>query len=312
MNICKFSSFHKTHPNIGKVLYCSVLLIIVVGVGSWVYYHIWADASVTPPEQFTKLSVITVLTQIALSLFTFMALCVSLWVAGFNTLIIGPSLILKTKFDDLHCVLANDPQSIPKPTLEPCLSIYIHVENSQRMCAEDCSVTCNQIYVSVDGIDFYKYKTIQTASFKWAYANRQDPYVTTVRRTVEKYARIVEIRQQSNYDNSSSNKPNELELKTFAPRKESCAHKYDDVNHKNATWFEVLLPMTSESNETITIPTRYRALLLPISVVSKNTADELYYVKVVWKGDAVEKYRQAGFLQNEVISEYEAKKLIKE
>ena len=315
MSILKISSFKKMHPRISKVLLIVISLSFLGGVWALVHHYIWVDAVVTPPQEFTRLALTTVLTQIALSLFTFLALCVSLWAAGFNRLIIGPSLILKTQFDDLHCVLSNDPQSIPKPTQEPCLSIYIHVENSQRMSAEDCSVTCNQIFVSVDGIDFYKYKTIQTAAFRWAYANKQDPYVATVRRTVEKYARIVEIRQQSTCDNSSFNKQHENG--PFKPiSKESCNQtadkKSDGLGLKDVTWFEVLLPMTSESSGTISIPTRYRAILMPISLVSKNTPDDLYYVKVVWKGDSVEKYKQAGFLQCSVITEAEAKRLIKE
>ena len=281
----------------------------------FVHRYIWVDAVVTPPKDFTRLALTTVLTQIALSLFTFLALCVSLWVAGFNRLIIGPSLVLKTQFDDLHCVLSNDPQSIPKPTQEPSLSIYVHVENLQRMSAEDCSVTCNQIFVSVDGMDFYKYKTIQTASFKWAYANKQDPYVTTVRRTVEKYARIAEIRQQSTCDNSSFDKTHGNEftkLNSNGTSKDVEGIKGDEHGIKNITWFEILLPMTSESSGSISIPTRYRAILLPVSLVSKNTPDDLYYVKVVWNGDSVEKYKQAGFLRCSVVSEAEARRLIKE
>lgn len=309
MNILRLSTFKKRHPRISKVLLSVSFIAVSIGACALVRHYIWADAVATPPNEFTRLALTTVLTQIALSLFTFLALCVSLWVAGFNRLIIGPSLTLKTQFDDLHCVLSNDPQSIPKPTQEPCLSIYIHVENSQRMSAEDCSVTCNQIFVSVDGIDFYKYKTIQTAAFKWAYANKQDPYVSTVRRTVEKYARIAEIRQQSTSDNSSFNKPHEDGPLEPISKEDKIS---DGLGLKDVTWFEVLLPMTSESSGTISIPTRYRAILMPISLVSKNTPDDLCYVKVVWKGDAVEKYKQAGFLQCSVIPDAEAKMLIKE
>lgn len=315
MHILRMSNFKKRHPHVCKVLLCVILIGSLFGVWTLVRFNIWADAIVTPPQEFTRLALTTVLTQIALSLFTFLALCVSLWAAGFNRLIIGPSLILKTQFDDLHCVLSNDPQSIPKPTQEPCLSIYIHVENTQRMSAEDCSVTCNQIFVSVDGVDFYKYKTIQTAAFKWAYANKQDPYVATVRRTVEKYARIVEIRQQSTCDNSSFDKPHEnghLETIPQEACKQTIDNTIDGPRLKDVTWFEVLLPMTSESSGTISIPTRYRAILMPISLVSKNTPDDLYYVKVVWKGDSVEKHKQAGFLQCSVVTEAEAKRLIKE
>ena len=315
MSILRLSHFKKRHPCISKVLLSMMVMALFIGAGALVYKYIWLNAVPTPPQDFTRLALTTVLTQIALSLFTFLALCVSLWVAGFNRLIIGPSLILKTQFDDLHCVLSNDPHSIPKPTQEPCLSIYVHVENSQRMSAEDCSVTCNQIFVSVDGIDFYKYKTIQTAAFKWAYANKQDPYVATIRRTVEKYARITEIRQQSTCDNSSFNKPQGngfLEPVSKESCNQTADKKGDELGLKDVTWFEILLPMTSESSGTISIPTRYRAILMPISLVSKNTTDDLYYVKVVWKGDSVEKYKQAGFLQCSVIAEAEAKRLIKE
>ena len=309
MHLSINSYFWKAHPRLNKVFYFFVFLVLAGGIGCFVYFRMWINAVVTPPEQYTRIALATVLSQIALSIFTFVALCVSMWGSGFNRLIIGPSLTLETGFDDLHCVLSNDPECTPKPTQEPYLSLYVHVENSQSMSAEDCSVTCNRIYVSVDGIDFYKFRTIQTASFKWAYANKEDPYVATVRRTVEKYARIVEIRQQSTCDNSNSDRFTES---TSLPPSSESGNPSSSQGIQNVSWFEVLLPSTSESRGTISVPTRYRALLLPISIVSKNTPVDPYFVKVVWKGDAVEKYKQAGFLQCSVVSESESRKLIKE
>lgn len=309
MHLSINSFFLKAHPRLKIVIIVFVFLALLGCVGYFAYYRFWGNAVVTPPKDFTRLALITVSTQIALSVFTFLALCVSLWVAGFNRLIIGPSLILKTQFDDLHCVLSNDPACTPKPTQEPFLSLYVHVENLQPMSAEDCSVTCNRIYVSVDGMDFYKFRTIQTASFKWAYEKKEDPYVTTVRRTVEKYARIIEIRQQSTYDNSNFDKSSEAT--SPVPSSEN-VNPTSSQGGQNVSWFEVLLPSTSESRGTISVPSRYRALLLPISIVSKNTPVDPYFVKVVWKGDAVEKYTQAGFLQCSIVSESESRKLIKE
>lgn len=285
------------------ILVILVAILLLVGCGI-IFKHLWAIAVITPADQFTRTTLVTVSTQIALSLFTLVALLVSLWVAGLDKVFKGPKLSLKSSFDELHCVLSTN------PVQDGILNIYIHVENERSMSAEDCSVTCNEINVSVDGINFYKYKTIQTASFKWAYAKKEEPYVTTVRHTVEKYARIVEIRQQSQNDIPSENQTSSSEVGTCGENNQRSIG--DVISEKNKiSWFEVLLPMTSESVETITIPTRYRALLLPLAVVSKNTSEKLFYVKIAWNGDLIERYEQAGFLQIEVIDPHVARKIIK-
>lgn len=282
------------------LILASVIILVILGVV--LFSYLWRMAAITPSAQFTRTTLVTVSTQIALSLFTLFALLVSLWVAGLNKVFIGPKLALKAAFDELHCVLSNN------PVQDGILNIYIHVENARRMSAEECSVTCNEINVSVDGIHFYKYKTIQTASFKWAYAKKEEPYVTTVRHTVEKYARIVEIRQRSPEDVPSENSEFSLEGVSGGDKNRFVLN---NVEKNKISWFEVLLPMTSESSETITIPTRYRALLLPLTVVSKNTSEALFYVKIVWNGDLIERYQQAGSLQVEVLYPNTAKKIIK-
>ena len=267
-----------------------ILALLAIGVAVW-------TAMPTPAVQYTRLAVGNLATQIGLSFFTFVAVCISLWVAGINRYFVGPDILIKTAIDELHCVLSANTRRLPGELDNVRLTIYVHAENSSSIVAEDCRLTCNKLFVSVDGLTYYKYKNIQTASLRWVYPNLEDPYSTTLRKRVEKFARIVQIVERVNDDEDSSADDNSEQSTESADR-------------TVVSWIEVCLPLTPESSESIRIPTQYRAVLIPLTIVSRTAKERQVFCQVVWRGDSVRKYAEAGYLGAKIISEGDARLMI--
>lgn len=287
--ICKLCHFIK------DVKGWLVAIFILFGMGflAYCYIDVVHSANVTPQEDYTRLAVANVATQVVLSLLTFVAVCVSLWMAGLKLLFQRPKIRLISANDKLHCILENVPTDLPMPIEKPYLDIYAHLENLSSIAAEGCRITCNKIYVSVDGSVFHLYKIIQTASFNWTYASKDEPYLAIIRKSVERFCRIMKILQQSTVEAGADGNAS-IEIK-------------DKVESSgNVSWIEIYLPERPGAKGTIVIPTRYCGVLLPLTVVSKSTEERTFFLKVVWHGDKVEKYEQAGFLEVDVLSDEDA------
>ena len=289
------------------VLLLTLLFVVILG---YALYKCWLSAGQTPAEAYTRLAFTNVASQVILSVLTLAAVLTSLWLAGLKSIFLGPELELCLTNDELHCVPLWNSNDYADEELDKRLAIYVHVQNEKSMAAEDCRVTCNEIYVSPDGKSFYKYKTLQTASFKWVYANKEEPYLATIRKRVEKYARIVEILEQRHGDNVSM-----LNGKCDSAVVKQAKDSQSQLNNspgEYTSWLSVCLPLTPESDAAIRIPTRYRGVMLPLAVVSKTSRESLFYAVVLWNGDEVGKYRQAGFLEVAIKKPHEAKRMIKD
>lgn len=287
----------------GKKILYSIVIIAFVGVVIYVLYNAIASANTTPDTDYHKLAVTSAATQVLLSLLTFLALCVSLWMAGLKGIFMSPKLSLKAVNDDLHCVFLGESRK-GGAILNPRLAIYAHVENGKSIAAEGCRITCNEIFASVDGSTFSSYTKIQTASFKWVYSTKEEPYLSTIRRRVEKFVRIAEIVEQDSL--SEQNSPGD-DTGENAP---SSAVQMQSSTNVKLSWIEVCLPSRPEADQQLKIPARYKAVLLPLTVVSKTTSENEFFLRIIWKGDEVVKYKQAGFLSISVLTWSEAKRII--
>lgn len=293
-----------------KRTYVLLLTLAFVALLGYALYKCWLNATETPTTAYTRLAFANVASQVVLSILTLAAVLTSLWLAGLKSIFLGPELELRLTNDELHCVPLWNGNNIPAEEQDKCLAIYVHVQNDKTMAAEDCRITCNEIYVSPDGKSFYKYKTLQTASFKWVYANKEEPYLATIRKRVEKYARIVEIIEQRHGDNVSM-VSNSVDTGGVIEDKSS-QNRFDASRNEYTSWLSVCLPLTPESDADIRIPTRYRGVMLPLAVVSKTSPESVFYALVVWNGDEVGKYQQAGFLEVAIKDPHEAKRMIKD
>lgn len=294
---------------IRQFIFYSVLLVIVVCLGTAAVF--WLRAA--PPENaifmsnYSRFGVGQLLTQIALSILTLAALCWSLCGKNLGNFLHGPELKMVANKDAVHCVLDNDlPTQGSIGASQPILSIYTHVENMSKSVATKCQLISNRVYASVDGESFYAYKRWQTASYKWLYAQKDQPYTTDVRNSVEKYARIVTIVQQET--SSASSEPEGFQKGTV--RMPSLG---DGAKRVEASWFEIQMPVAHFVGREfgIRVSPQYRGILLPITRVCAEGGSITEYIKIVWRGNSVRDYLLPGMLSVEVKSHKEAKKMIR-
>lgn len=275
-----------------------VILAVLTVIAVWQYYRI---PNVENVGYSLRLQFTNVASQVALSLFTLAAVGTSLWYSGLNKIFLGPCVRLETVNDDLHCVLINDPHAVVRPSGEPRLNIYVHAENTSNMPAEICQISCNCIFASIDGNRYYRFRSVQAASFKWSYPEDGTPYKTSVYNSVEKYSRIVQIVQQSSEAENGGADVSEESLSCGASDSQNVV-----------SFIRVCIPSVSGGVPYIDVPSNYKSVLIPLTVVYKKAQAKRQYLRIVWKGDYVALFRNVGFLEVAVLSERKAKKMIEE
>lgn len=233
--------------------------------------------------------------QVSLSWFTLLALVGSLFGKELRLHYSGPRVKLISAVDEMHCVLSEN-----QTGRGGSLRIYAHLTNGGGMVAEDSQLITDRIYVSVDGRSYDLHQTLIPASYKWIYSSARcgaDPYVASVRRSADRYVRVVEIAQRSSeIDSLDSGRT---------------IRDVGSLGTGPASWLEVCLPPSEGRKPNIIIPAKYRSVLIPILIVVKDCEEQMAYVRIHWKGETIQEYRDADMLDISIITEPEAKKLIR-
>ena len=292
-----------------RFIFYSVLVgaVLVMAVAAILWLHVAPPVSAVWNSNYSKFGVGQLLTQITLSVLTLAALCWSLCGNALKNFLHGPELSMVANKDAVHCVLDNNlPAQGPLGASQPVLSVYAHIENRSRSVATECQLISNRVYVSVDGEEFYAYKRWQTASYKWLYAQKDRPYATDIRNSVEKYARVLIIVQQESSSESRES--------------DGCQKGSDDLisvassaKTIEASWFEIQLPVAHLAGKEfgVRVSPQYRGILLPVTRVCAESGGITEYIKVVWRGKSVRDYKLPGMLSVEVHSQNEAETMIK-
>lgn len=270
-----------------------VVGLIVFIAAVWLY--------LAPPagDEYNRMSLSGVLIQGLLSILTFATVCWSIWGLYLRNLWWGPQVELATSFDDVHCVLVGNTRDESSPEApSPRLRIYAHATNSSEAPGRDCQVLSNQIFVSVDGVDYYPYCNILPATYKWVYAVSRDAFITDVRRSVDKYFRVLEIVQRD----SGSDGSDEDDAKSS-----NCAR----APKADVSWFEVCIPRAEGCKAKLVFETRYKYIMIPLTLVVRNKPDMVRYLCVSWRGGSVLDYKKPGMIDIQMIDESNAMSLIK-
>lgn len=273
----------KTRSIVFYIILGLFLVAMVAGVSYWVIG--------LPPSQSgkpTRFDALQFLTQVILSLATTVALVSSIYGKRFINWLHGPVLRFVTQMDDDHCVLkvgrSGDDNS-------DVLRVYLHVENDGRTPATGCQLIANKVYVSVDGLRYVQYQSWQTAKFQWVYASKDNKYDAEIRKSLERFARIVEIVQQDQSGDSDDEASEEIIVDR---------HLRNEVE---ASWFVVQLPMAEYFDKGIKIPLQYKHIILPITCVSVEADAFVGYFHLGWRGSSVSLYRQPGMLEVDFMTE---------
>lgn len=292
-----------------KFIFYSILggVVLVLAVAAVLWLYVAPPASAVWSSNYSRFGVGQLLTQITLSLLTLAALCWSLCGNALKNFLHGPELRMVVNKDAVHCVLDNNlPAQGALGAGQPLLSIYAHIENLSKSVATECQLISNRVYVSVDGKSFHAYKRWQTASYRWLYAQKDKPYTTEVRNSVEKYVRVITIVQQEKSFESSE--PGGLQSGVINSAFVGGAEK-----NIEASWFEIQLPVAHFGGKEfgIRVPPQYRGVLLPITRVCAEGSGITEYVKIVWHGGSVRNYMLPGMLSIEVNSHKEVETVIR-
>ena len=274
---------------------------MVLMIGSLVVYvgYEWINGAPNPTgDNYSKMSVGQLLTQITLSVLTFATLFFYMFGKRIINWLHGPNLTLIVRKDGVHSVLATNNSGIGNSDV---LRLYVHVENDSQMPATGCQLIANIVYVSVDGLHYDCYQRWQTAKFQWVYSSRDNRFEVDIRKSLERYARILEIVQQDQSDDSGDEGDSECELiNTYG------------ASTIEASWFVVQLPQieSCDTRKRISIPPQYRHIVLPITCVSRERKAFTSFIHVGWRGVSVSQFQQPGLLEIEVLTKRQVEKLI--
>lgn len=279
------------------IIFYTILLMIGIIVVYGGYE--WINGAPCPiDDNYSKMSVGQLLTQITLSVLTFATLFFYMFGKRIINWLHGPSLTLIARKDGVHSVLATNHSGIGDSDV---LRLYVHVENDSQMPATGCQLIANIVYVSVDGLHYDCYQRWQTAKFQWVYSSRDNKFEVDIRKSLERYARILEIVQQDQSDDSGDDSDSGYESDS--------AYGASTIE---ASWFVIQLPQieSCDTRKRISIPPQYRHIVLPITCVSREGKAFTSYIHVGWHGVSVSQFQQPGLLKIEVLTKRQAEKLI--
>lgn len=179
-----------------------------------------------------------------------------------------PNLKMNIERDDVHCVAVCDADSTITTTPLSTLEIYAGVSNDSKVEAKNVQIVCGRAFVSETGENFVPFTTFRAASFAWLYSNEDNRFLTDVRRSADKFAKILEIME---FERSSEVRPDGQPTGTTSV----------------GSRFKICLPLGGNLTAKIDVPDKYRAILLPLSLLSEDEETQMYYLRVYWKGSRV-------------------------
>ena len=207
-----------------------------------------------------------------------------------------PNLVFDVACDDEHCVLRRDENSTASSFPKAVLEIYTQVKNTVCVEAQDAQLICHKAFVSKDGEHFIRFTNFRAASFRWLYSSEEKKFLTTLRHSVEKYAKVVEIVDQ-NVMREGSAKPGESSEHGEVVR---------DIH------FEICLSLTDGQLTNIPVGLEYRAVLLSLCLASSSTQPEPYYLKIYLKSGGLDAMPTRDRLEIRTISKEEAQEAVSE
>lgn len=280
------------------------LLFYIVGIliGYWLLFGLLVYFA--PTSQSSPLYNRGLVLDIGVKLFsgfaTFLAVCVSLFGSTVIKKFKQPCLNLNVGCDDVHCVLSEDDDGRVADTIIKKLRVFVSVKNVSEVDAVDSQLVCNRAFISKDGERFVQYQTFRAASFKWLYSSDDAKFLTTLRRSVEKYAEVFEVIEQK----ETLSEDGKIDVDSSSNRKVL-----------RSTSLAVCLAVKKEDSRSVAtryieIPREYRAILLPICLASSSTAPKTYYVKIYWKGEMLDKFPTKDKLELKCLTRQEAQNAV--
>lgn len=195
---------------------------------------------------------------------TFLAVIVSLFGNAIKRRYDRPNIVLKSLCDDAHCALKGMQDAMVSSLNRKTLEIFISAVNTSVVEAHDTQLVCVKAFVSEDGEKFVHFQTFRAASFRWLYSSEDNKFLTTLRHSIEKFVKVVDIIEE---DIAQENvKAGERSKMLSAPMR--CMH------------FEISLALNVDGSPSIKVDEKYKAILLSLRLASSNVTPTNYYVKI--------------------------------
>lgn len=277
-----------------------VLLFWVIGVlvlyWSFFIILVFVAPAVTNSIVFSRENVFEIGVKLFPGFATFLAVCVSLFGPALIKRFKKPCLNLNIACDDVHCVLSENDDGMMADTVVKKLQVFVSVKNTSDVDAIDSQLVCNRAFISKDGEKFVQFQTFRAASFRWLYSSDDAQFLTTLRKSVEKYAALFEIierketvSEDGKIDGASENKKQVVQTTSLA----ICLPVKKEEYRMSATHF-------------IEIPPEYCAILLPVCLASSSTDPVFHYVKLYWRGNNLESFPTKDRLELKCLTKQEA------
>ena len=136
---------------------------------------------------------ITTAIQLFGGLATFFAVIVSLFGNAIKRRYDRPKIVLKSMCDDAHCALKGMQDATASSLNRKTLEVFMSAVNTSVVEAQDTQLVCAKAFASEDGERFVPFKTFRAASFRWLYSSEDNKFLTTLRHSIEKFIKIVDI-----------------------------------------------------------------------------------------------------------------------
>ena len=237
---------------------------------------------------------ITTIIQLFVGLATFLAVIVSLFGNAIKRRYDRPNIVLKSMCDDAHCALKGLQDATASSLNRKTLEIYISAVNTSVVEAQDTQLVCVKAFASEDGDRFVHFQTFRAASFRWLYSSENNKFLTTLRHSIEKFVKIVDVVEE---DVGQENV--KVGEKSKMP-----------VSPMRGMHFEISLALNVDGNPSIKVDERYKAILLSLRLASSNTAPAHYYVKVHNKLQGLDTAPSRDRLEISFLSEEQARNAV--
>ena len=242
--------------------------------------------------------ILTTAIQLFSGLATFSAVVVSLFSKSIKRHFDKPSLSLECGFDAVHTSHITNPDSAMSRLNSRELEVYVSVKNASVVEALDCQLVCVKAFASEDGENFVFLQNYRAASFRWLYSSDQNRFLTTLRRSVEKYAKIIKLVDQE-VENESETKPNNTEAK-----KGITSSKSREMH------FEICLALNVDGHPAISIDPRFKIILISLCLASSNTEPKPYYLLIHNKAVNLERFPTRDAIEIRLVNKDDATRMV--
>ena len=272
-------------------------LFVGVGVAVVLYWVLAIIIVKHPPAFLSGLEVKDRLSD-AIELFaglsTFGAVVVSLFGKTILRKCRAPILKLSIAADEDHCAfLESDMSSVDLQ--RKVLAVYASVCNDSETEAVNSQLVCNKAFVSADYDKFQYYRSFRAASFEWHNSSDENKYLTTLRRSVPKYAKLFEI-VQTIVKTEEDGTPN--------------SETRNGANNKMTIDISICLPQRNSPNQYYKLKHEFKSILLPVCLASETASPARFYIMLHWKGEKLDKMPTKDNLELKVLTQKEAHKVV--